>query len=218
MRAGLILAGLVAATAGPAVAHPHVFIDATVEVIFDAEGRASALRIGWTYDDLFSLVMVEERGLDPDYDGTLTAEETARLSGFDMNWDPGFPGDTYALLGEAPLDLSRPKDWTAVYADGRITSTHLRSFDQPVDLGAGPLVVQVYDPGFYTAYGIVGTPVLTGREGCVAEVFEPDRAAADAILTAAIEELAGSPDVEGDFPAVGAAYAEEVRVTCDAPS
>jgi ABC-type uncharacterized transport system substrate-binding protein len=52
----------------PALAHPHVFVDASVEVVFDAQNRATGLRIGWTYDDLFSLMIVEDRGLDPDYD------------------------------------------------------------------------------------------------------------------------------------------------------
>jgi ABC-type uncharacterized transport system substrate-binding protein len=201
--------------ASPALAHPHVFVDATVEVVFDAEGRASALRIGWAYDDLFSLMIVEDRGLDPDYDGVLTDDAVAALAGFDMQWDPGFPGDTYPLLDNAPLALGPPQDWTAAWDGTRIISTHLRPFVEPVVVGADPLVVQVYDPSFYTSYLIAATPVLTGREGCAVQVFEPDRAAAEATLMAALEEYAGSSDLEGEFPAVGAAYAMEARVTCD---
>jgi PAS domain S-box-containing protein len=34
----------------------------------------------------------------------------------------------------------------------------------------------------------------------------------------ALQELNATGDEESDFPAVGAAYADEVRVTCDAPS
>jgi polyphosphate kinase len=200
--------------AGPALAHPHVFIDATIEVIFDDQGQATALRIGWTYDDLFSMMIVEDRGLDPDYDGTLTEDAVAALSGFDMQWDPGFPGDTYPLLDGQPLALGPPQDWTASHDGLRITSTHVRPFETPVAVGATPLVVQVYDPTFYTSYVITGTPVLTGRDDCSVQVFEPDRAAADEILMAAIAEMAGSADTEGEFPAVGAAYAEEARVTC----
>jgi ABC-type uncharacterized transport system substrate-binding protein len=201
----------------PAMAHPHVFVDASIEVIFDSENRATALRIGWTYDDLFSLMIVEDRGLDPDYDAVLTDEASAQLAGFDMQWDAGFPGDTYALLGDAPLPLSRPSDFSASFADGKITSTHLRTFAEPIAIGPDTLLVQVYDPSFYTSYAIVGQPVLTGTTACTAQVFEPDRAAADAIYLAAIAEMAGSADVEGDFPAIGAAYAEEARVTCAAP-
>jgi polyphosphate kinase len=205
---------LAALAAGPALAHPHVFVDATVEVIFDDAGHASALRIGWTYDDLFSLLIIEDRGLDPDYDGVLTDAAVASLAGFDMQWDPGFPGDTYPLMGGAPLALGPPQDWTAGWDGLRITSTHVRPLLDPVAVGADPLIVQVYDPTFYTSYLITGTPVLTGRDDCAVQVFEPDRAAADAILMAALEEYSGAMDLEGEFPAVGAAYAMEARVTC----
>jgi len=211
----LILALL--ALPAPALAHPHVFVDARIEVIFDTQNRATGLRIGWTYDDLFSLMIIEDRGLDPDYDAVLTDAAKAQLSGFDMQWDAGFAGDTYALLGAMPLPLSRPSDFTASFDDGKITSTHLRMFGAPVVIGTTSLIVQVYDPSFYTSYAVAGQPVLTGTTACTAAVFEPDRAAADAIYLAAIAEMAGSADVEGDFPAIGAAYAEEARVTCTAP-
>ncbi|TGD44145.1 DUF1007 family protein [Pseudotabrizicola sediminis] len=197
-----------------AAAHPHVFIDATIEVIFDAEGRAEAVRIGWTYDSLFSMTYVAEQGLDPDFDGVLTPEEEAALAGFDMEWHAEFAGDTYALLGDVPLGLSQPVESTAAYQDGSLVSTHLRRLSEPVALGEGELVVQVYDPSFYTSYLIAGTPVLTGRTGCRVQVYEPDRAAADARLEAALQELAGSADAETEFPAIGSAYAEEARISC----
>ncbi|MGL5010747.1 MAG: DUF1007 family protein [Paracoccaceae bacterium] len=212
MMAGMMLAPVAAA------AHPHVFIDATVEVIFDSEGRAEALRIGWTYDEYFSMLIIEDRALDPDYDAVLTPEAEAALAGFDMQWDASFAGDTYALMGGTDLPLSRPADWTASYADGKITTTHLRRFEAPIAVGEVPLIVQTYDPGFYTAYFIVGETVLTGREGCTAQLFEPDRSAADEQLLAALAEISADTDIEMTYPAIGAAYAEEARITCADPS
>lgn len=208
---------LVLAGAGPALAHPHVWIDTSVEVILNDRNEVTGLRIGWTYDDLYSLYIVGDMGLDADWDGKLTPEEEARLSGFDMDWIPGFEGDTYALIADQPLALSGPQDWTASYGEGKITSTHLRLFDQPVKLGAEPLVVQVYDPGYYTAYSIPVDPVLTGGTGCVAETWVPDLTAADAALQEALAEFTPDVNLEDQFPAIGKAYAEEVRVTCSAP-
>mgnify|MGYP005855529999 FL=1 len=209
-----VIAGLVVSVPVGAAAHPHVFIDTTIEVIFDAQGRAEAVRIGWTYDSLFSMTYVAEQGFDPEFDGVLTAEEEAALAGFDMDWHADFAGDTYALLGEVPVGLSAPMEATAAYRDGSLVSTHLRRLSEPVVPGAEDLVVQVYDPSFYTSYLIVGTPVLTGGVGCRVQVFEPDRAAADARLQAAMDELAGGADAEGAFPAIGSAYAEEARISC----
>jgi ABC-type uncharacterized transport system substrate-binding protein len=198
-----------------ASAHPHVFVDATIEVIFDDQNRATGLRIGWTYDDLFSLMIIEDRGLDPDYDNVLTDAATAQLAGFDMQWDVGYPGDTYALMAGQPLVLSGPSEFTGSYADGKITSTHLRIFATPVEIGADPLVVQVYDPTYYSSYTIIGTPVLTGAVGCTGVVVEPDTAVAESIYLEAVAKMAGTDD--GNFPAIGAAYAMEARITCSAP-
>ena len=215
---GPALAAVIAVcTALPALAHPHVFIDTEVEVILNAEGKVDAIRVTWIYDDLYTLSIIEDRGFDPDLDGHLDTAEKAALSGFDMVWDEGYAGDTYVLAGEAPLGLSGPSDWTADYVDGKLVSTHLRRLEAPVDPHAVPFIVQSYDPSYYVSYRIVGTPRVTGGKDCTAEIFQPDLAAADTAFAAALEEYYGS-DLEGDFPAVGAAYADEVRLTCPARS
>lgn len=214
MRAAVIGFGL-AVWAAPALAHPHVFIDAGLEVVFNAAGQAEGVRVSWTYDELISLTFVTERGLDPDFDGVLTEAELAALNGFDMGWQPGFAGDSYALLAEAPVVLSGPEDWSVGYAAGKVTSVHFRRFAEPVDLGGQALVVQSYDPGYYTSYAVVGGTVA-GRDDCAVELFEPDREAADQILQDALAEYSGTEGAEAEFPAVGSAYAEEARVTCSA--
>jgi ABC-type uncharacterized transport system substrate-binding protein len=215
---GFLALVMAAIAAKPAAAHPHVFVDTTIEVDIDDQGRAAGIWINWHYDDLFSLVIIGDRGLDPDFDGVLTAEELAGLQGWDMQWDPGYPGDTYALQGGAALVLSGPSEWSAAYADARISTRHYRAFSAPVVIGAEPLVVQVYDPSFYTAYAITEAVVIRGGPNCTAVNYEPDRDAADQILQDAMAEQAGSADVEMAFPAVGAAYAEEARITCEAAS
>lgn len=211
-RATALAVGL-AGLGAPAGAHPHVFIDAGVELRFDGDGRLDAVRVVWVYDDLTSLMILADRGFDPEGNGVLTDEETARLNGFDMQWDPEFAGDTYLLQGDHPLALGRPQDWTAKVVEGRIITTHLRRLDAPVRPGAVPVLVQVYDPGYYTAYAIAAAPLIRGRDDCVAEVFGPDLDAAQEALQAAMKELSGL-DLEQGFPAVGQNYAEEVRLTC----
>lgn len=215
MRFWGVMLGL--ALAGPAGAHPHMWMDTAIEVQLDAAGRAAAVRITWTYDEFSSMAMIEERGLDADHDGHSTPEEEAQLSGFDMNWDPGFPGDTYVLSGGVAAGLSGPKEWTAQHRGGRITTSHLRQIEPPVGLDK-VLQVQVYDPGFYTDYTIVKRPVVTPAlpEGCVAEVLAPDPAEADQRLLDALAEYGADADVEADFPAIGAQFSEEVRLTCGA--
>lgn len=75
------------------------------EVIFDDQGRAVALRITWTCDDLYSLAIIGDRGLDAERDGALTPEQATALAGIDMHRDAGFTGDTHALTADAKLTL-----------------------------------------------------------------------------------------------------------------
>ncbi|MDZ7906278.1 MAG: DUF1007 family protein [Cypionkella sp.] len=133
--------------AAPALAHPHMFLDTAVEVMFGPSGTADSVMITWVYDDLSSLQYTADLGLDMDGDGALTPDEKANLTGFDMNWDAGFPGDSYALLNGAELALSRPRGYTADYKDGRIITTHIRDLSAPVPLDIGQtLTIQTYDP------------------------------------------------------------------------
>ncbi|MCL4189147.1 MAG: DUF1007 family protein [Rhodobacteraceae bacterium] len=216
-----VVAGALALGPGAegARAHPHVFIDAGVEFLFDDAGALAAVRIVWAYDEFFSLLVIEDMGLDPDFDGQLTAGEVASLSGFDMEWIEGYEGDLYLFQDGRPVALSGPLDWGAEYRDGRIVTSHVRALVERLAPAAAPLSVQVYDPTYYSAYRIAGAPLLTGRGGCTTEVLVPDLGAATARLEAALAEMtAADPDaLEMDFPAVGAAFAEEIVLTC-APS
>ena len=170
MRRFLIL-GLLACAA-PAQAHPHMFVETGLQVVFDDQGQAIGVRVRWSYDDLTSMQILADLGMDPEMDGVLTDPELAALNGFDMQWDQGITGDTYALVGDTALALSRPQDWTVAVEGMRITSTHFRSFDAAVTMDA-PLLVQAYDATLYTAYVLTGE-IAAARAGCTAEKVMPD--------------------------------------------
>jgi ABC-type uncharacterized transport system substrate-binding protein len=216
--AAALASGAAALAGAPAAAHPHIFVDTGVELIHDSEGRLTALRVHWTYDELFSLLLLEDLGLDDDYDGVLTEAETEALQGFDMHWPEGFEGDVYVTADGAPVALGPPQTGpAALRADGMLTSTHTRRLARPVDGAAEAVVVSVYDPTFYTAYSILPAEVSTDAPGCETAVFTPDLDAAYAQLEAALAELGATVDdpfEAVDFPPVGDRFAEEIRLTC----
>lgn len=199
-----------------AQAHPHIFVDAELGVIFDADGQLEAVQIGWIYDEFYSMLLVSDMGLDPDFTGHVAEHERPDLDGFDMNWVDDYHGDTHASQQDAKLPLSRPISWTSDYRDGQLRSTHIRQFDTPID-ARDTIIISVYDPTYYTSYRIIGTPQVTGREDCDLRIFEPDWDAAGVQLEAALDELLGAGiEIEADFPAVGALFADELRITCPA--
>jgi len=202
-------------TTAPAHAHPHIFVDTSVQFLFNDTEALAAVRIIWVYDELYSLLITEELGLDPDFDGVLTEAEIEALSGFDMNWDEGYAGDTRGFAGERAISLSRPVEWTAAFEDGKIITTHVRALGTPLNPRDTEVVIRLYDPSFYTAYSATDTQLVQGAAGCTAEAAKFDPNAAYAYLEARLDEAgAKGADVEMDFPEVGEAFADEVRLIC----
>ena len=213
---------LLALAPAGALAHPHVFVDTGLEVVFDDEGRAVAVQVVWVHDEFYTMLSLDDYGMDPDFTGTVTEAERAELAAIYANWDDGFDGDLRPLLDGNELALGGPTRVVADVQDARLVIAHRRSFDRPVALGGAELVLRVYDPSYFIAYTIAVDPVLHGRDDCTAEVWGPDWEAADARLQDALDEMlaAGADwtEVEADFPAVGADFAEEVRIRCPDPS
>jgi len=199
----------------PVAAHPHIFIDTGLEAIVDDMGRLTHIKVSWTYDEFYSLLVTEDMQLDQDFDGVLTPEEEAQLRGFDMNWDAGYYGDLRASVAGQPLELSRPMDYTASFADGKITSTHLRAVSGQPLVASGELVMRPYDETFYTAYEVTKPAKVIGGPACLISKIEPD---IDAELEAMQELLAeldmNSNPEDAGLPNIGAKFATEIRITC----
>jgi len=206
----LILTSL---TAAPLAAHPHVFIDTGFELILDEAGQMTHVRVSWQYDDFYSLLITEDMALDSHGDGVLAEEEIATLTGFDMKWDKSFNGDLMMTEGDNLVALSRPQEATASFADGRITTTHLRALEVPLVPGK-TLIVKAYDPTYYSAYEVTGPVTVTGDGVCHVRQKAPDL---DTDLMALQEQLA-TLDAQTDpqdagLPDIGAQMAGNVIVT-----
>ena len=63
-----------------------------MELVFDVQGKLAAVGMIWAQDDFYSLSMREDRGLDGDGDGLLTAGEQAEPGGCDANRGADYAG------------------------------------------------------------------------------------------------------------------------------
>lgn len=219
LRAAMVLPlALLAPGVAPLAAHPHEFVDATLDLIFAEDGRLTEIGVEWRYDAFTSMLILSDMGLNPAAEA-LTDEERALLEGFDLQWQPGYDGDLWPMQGEEPVPLGPPEGGAVELVEGQLISRHSRPLLNPVDPAdaqAGPLVIRVYDPEYYVAYTIAAASSGTGD--CRARIFVPDRAFAQAQLEAALDELfaGGVEDYESAFPAVGRDFAEEIRLDCSA--
>lgn len=207
-------AAAIAALPMAASAHPHIFVDAGLEVIFDEAGKLTHVAVTWEYDELYSLLITEDMGLDHDFDGELTAAELEQLDGFDQDWLEGYYGDTRAYLNGVELGLSRPVSYETSFSKGRITSCHLRAVEGTPVVGSGALEVRPYDETYYTAYDITKPVKLTGRDDCAFALDVPDVSGAMLELQAQLLKLDASMDSTVEFPQVGAQFATTLRVSC----
>ncbi|MEP4198874.1 MAG: DUF1007 family protein [Aliishimia sp.] len=191
-----------------AFAHPHIFITTALTVEVDENGQATAVGITWTYDPLYSLLILEDKELDDDYDGKLRPDEIAQLSGFDMQWIDGYEGDLYASLGGVSVPLGPPQSLGAVFEDGMIITKHRRSLSAP----ATGLVLQAYDPTYYSAYDLNGGVSILGP--CLAFVDPADIETATDIVAALLVDRPQT-DENTYFPEVGIHFADTVTLSCD---
>ena len=209
------LALVLSCLAAPLGAHPHIFVDTGFAIVTDEAGRVTHVRVTWAYDALFSLLVTEERGLDPDGDAVLTPREEAALTGFDANWIEGYNGDLVATVGGVPVALGRPEAPTATMREGRIVTTHLRAVAGTPRLAGGEMTLKPYDPTFYTAYEVALGLTVEGLDGCEIDRVEPDLDAEMQELQSLLSELTQDQDtVEMGYPEVGENFATEVRIAC----
>jgi len=202
--------------ASPALAHPHIFIESTLELRLDDKSQLTDVHVIWTYDAFYTLMLLGDLGLDPDGDGVLTANEQAALLTAESTWDPKYEGDTYGIADRQPVKLGPPRDFAVSLQDGKITSSHLRPLVEPLPMAGQTVSWKSYDPFYYAAFTLSGGAVVKGSDACTVTYVAPDLNAAYVRLDGLLYGPEGAGLTEGEFPPVGADFADEARVTCAA--
>lgn len=200
-----------------AAAHPHVFIDAGLEVTIDDTGQLTHVKVTWAYDAFYSLLVASDMGLDKDGDGILTAAEEAKLAGFDAKWAPGYNGDMIVRLDGQALKMSGPVRSTAQMIEGQIVTTHLREVTGTPVLGGDSLSLKVFDETYYTAFQLTLPVTLNGGQACTISRQEPDIDGELARMQAMLLSIDADADLEEmDIPMMGEAFATEILIRCAA--
>ena len=212
MRTALLLALLT--LPAPLAAHPHVFADSRIEVLMEGP-LVTAIRLTWTYDEFFSLMLTQDLGLDADADAVLTEVEARALEASVTDWPPDFGGDLVLTHDEEPVPLAEPEDHSVDFVEGRVVETHTRPLATPASAAEAALRVENYDPYFYVAYAIQPEIALTGAGPCQAALILADPVAAQAEVDALYQglDIAGAGPEE-QLPPVGYAFSDRVEVRC----
>ncbi len=216
MRAALAAAAVLVATlpaAPPAKAHPHVFLDAGVDLVFAEGGALEALTILWRLDEFETLYALASVGVIPDEDGHLAAEQHRALVTHFLDWPEGFDGFARLSVDGETIVLGAPKEAETRLVDGRLELRFARTLPTAIPLTGRSVEVAVYEDTYFYALALTDAPDPASlAEGCTARVipFEPD--AQLAALQVSLFDIGrdATPEIEG----VGALFADRMVVTC----
>lgn len=170
----ILLAGLaVAASAAPALAHPHVFVDAKAEIVFSAPGTVTAVRNIWQFDPAFSEYAIQ--GLDTNDDGKLSDAELKPLAKVNVEALAEFEFFNFLILRDHKFQFVPPTEYWLEFRGGRLTLFYTLPLKEPVEVQKG-MVLEIYDPEYYVAFTFVkDKPIVVAGEpgGCTATYHAP---------------------------------------------
>ena len=147
-------------------AHPHVWIEGHLTLLFNSQGQVTALRHAWKFDELFSAFSLQ--GITREKNGVVPAAELKTLTD---QWmlnlaDPASHFFTTVSHGGQPIALQKPVH-TQSNLDtqtNQLTLSFELPFNEPLALSKLSLEVDVNDPGYFVAFDYKGSQVLTLSE------------------------------------------------------
>ena len=161
--------------ASAAHAHPHVWVTATSELLYAADGSVTGVRHAWTFDDMFSTFATQ--GLASKEKGKFTREELAPLAEVNVTSLKEFDYFTQARANGKKADLNPPVDYYLVFDNGLLTLHFTLPLKTPVKTQS--LDLEVYDGTYFVDFSfaekepvrLVGAP-----EACKLAVARPGEA------------------------------------------
>ena len=198
-----------AGSVAPASAHPHVWVTASSELIYAADGSITGVRHAWKFDDMFSTYALQ--GIESKTKGVYTREELAPLAQTNVESLKEFGFFTFAKTdGSKKQRFLDPVDYYLEQKDGALVLHFTMPFKTPFK--AKQLALEIYDPSFFVDFGLekqnpiklVGAPA-----NCTMAIERPSDGAPAAKKLGEENFMDGAAG--GNF---GAMFANKITVDC----
>ena len=211
--AAAVVALVSCATAGPALAHPHVWVSVETTVLYDA-GKVAGFKHRWTFDDMYTAMAVQ--GLDKNGDGAYSREELAELAQVNIDGLKEFEFFTFARIKETAVKLAPPKDYWLEHKDGVLSLNFTLPLAQAVPAETEGFEFSVYDQTFFIAFDLAKENPIRLSEGapagCMAKVGSSDKDLQD--LQRLNDAFGGQMTAGNANEGMGLGYASTVQLTC----
>jgi ABC-type uncharacterized transport system substrate-binding protein len=164
-----------ACTPLPALAHPHIFAEARLEIVAGADGHIAELQNVWRFDEVFSSSVLLD--FDKNTDLKLDAKELAELGETMRKSLADYHYFTTVTLDGATIPITKPDVIHVSLQDNQLMVLFAVKPAKPVPL-KGRLTFGIYDPSMYTSidFPTDGDLVLKGAgfSKCQHKVVRPD--------------------------------------------
>lgn len=205
----LAFAAAVPALIAPAAAHPHVWVTIRSQIVYAPDGRATAVRHAWTFDDMFSAFATQ--GLPQQTKGRFTREELAPLAEVNVTSLKEYGYFTFAKADGRAVAFLDPKDYWLDYNDAMLTLHFVLPLREPV---AGKrLELEVYDETYFVAFELAPQQpaALDGApQGCTVATRGPQELSTEQAQR--LSELdAATPNL---IDKLDDSFANKITVTC----
>ncbi|MCI0466322.1 MAG: DUF1007 family protein [Beijerinckiaceae bacterium] len=175
----ILAASFMASLGASAAAHPHVWVTARAQAIFDARGEIAAIRHSWTFDEMYSAFVTEGQTKDG---RLLTKADLAPLAKSNVESLAEFGYFTFAKESGQKVEFGEPADYSLEQQeDKRVVLRFTLPLKTPAS-AAKAFSFQVYDPTYFVAFEMEQQePVqLAGAQaGCSANLLGAKPLAAD---------------------------------------
>lgn len=158
-----------------AMAHPHIFAEARMEIIEGADGNIAEVRNIWRFDEMFSASVVLD--YDKNSDAKLDKEELAEIGKTVHESLAEFSYYTFVTANGKPVDLGKPDTIHVDYKDNQVLMFFSMKPQKPLPV-KGTLTFGAWDPTLYTAIDFAkDTDIVvkgTHLAACKHKVVRPD--------------------------------------------
>jgi ABC-type uncharacterized transport system substrate-binding protein len=164
LRSALATAIFVALTLLPmtAEAHPHIFIEHSMSVVFDQSGPVG-LRMVWRFDELYSSTLRSDYTDTPK--GPITAKDVESLRS--QHFAPVASKHFFAgaALNGEKLALDQFTDFTAKFVDGKAIYSFTIPLQPSKPVAKNTLEVTLFDPEYYIDFELAAEPPVKALGG-----------------------------------------------------
>ena len=171
----VLLAGLAASMPISALAHPHIFAEARLEVVAGADGTVSELRNVWRFDEMFSSSVILD--FDKNTNLKLDPEELADVGQVVLESLEEFSYYTSITEDGKDVKVGKPDKINVDFKDGQLLMFFVLKPGETMPL-KGKMTFGVYDPTMYAAMDFTTDDDLAlvgdGFSACKREVVRPD--------------------------------------------